>query len=223
MKRLFLYVIAALLAVQGAWAAAPARYELKLRSGQKMRIDVCSDRIFRVRVTPADTFAESLLERYGLLKTDWEPVQVTQRNEGGVVVLGTPACRIRVDRKDGRISVTDLKGNVILREASYLAPGAPLITALGQSLNEKFQKPRRDEAIIGDTTKNGAQQQQTEVGDMSRNSILSFTLADDERFYGGGSTSRDHIQHRGEVLRMWASYQIAEAPIPFMMSSAGSG
>ena len=51
MKRLFLYVIAALLAVQGAWAAAPARYELKLRSGQKMRIDVCSDRIFRVRVT----------------------------------------------------------------------------------------------------------------------------------------------------------------------------
>ena len=223
MKRLFLYVIAALLAVQGAWAAAPARYELKLRSGQKMRIDVCSDRIFRVRVTPADTFAESLLERYGLLKTDWEPVQVTQRNEGGVVVLGTPACRIRIDRKDGRISVTDLKGNAILREASYLAPGAPLITALGQSLNEKFQKPRRDEAIIGDTTKNGAQQQQTEVGDMSRNSILSFTLADDERFYGGGSTSRDHIQHRGEVLRMWASYQIAEAPIPFMMSSAGWG
>lgn len=58
---------------------------------------------------------------------------------------------------------------------------------------------------------------------MSRNSILSFTLADDERFYGGGSTSRDHIQHRGEVLRMWASYQIAEAPIPFMMSSAGWG
>ncbi|WP_302949003.1 glycoside hydrolase family 31 protein [Alistipes indistinctus] len=223
MKRLFLYVIAALLAVQGAWAAAPARYELKLRSGQKMRIDVCSDRIFRVRVTPADTFAESLLERYGLLKTDWEPVQVTQRNEGGVVMLGTPACRIRIDRKDGRISVTDLKGNAILREASYLAPGAPLITALGQSLNEKFQKPRRDEAIIGDTTKNGAQQQQTEVGDMSRNSILSFTLADDERFYGGGSTSRDHIQHRGEVLRMWASYQIAEAPIPFMMSSAGWG
>ena len=119
--------------------------------------------------------------------------------------------------------MTDLKGNAILREASYLAPGAPLITALGQSLNEKFQKPRRDEAIIGDTTKNGAQQQQTEVGDMSRNSILSFTLADDERFYGGGSTSRDHIQHRGEVLRMWASYQIAEAPIPFMMSSAGWG
>ena len=100
MKRLFLYVIAALLAVQGAWAAAPARYELKLRSGQKMRIDVCSDRIFRVRVTPADTFAESLLERYGLLKTDWEPVQVTQRNEGGVVVLGTPACRIQMCIRD---------------------------------------------------------------------------------------------------------------------------
>ena len=100
MKRLFLYVIAALLAVQGAWAAAPARYELKLRSGQKMRIDVCSDRIFRVRVTPADTFAESLLERYGLLKTDWEPVQVTQRDDRAVswCSVTTPACRIRVPR-----------------------------------------------------------------------------------------------------------------------------
>lgn len=73
----------------------------KLRSGQKMRIDVCSDRIFRVRVTPADTFAESLLERYGLLKTDWEPVQVTQRNEGGVVCRYSAAAS-RVDRKDGR-------------------------------------------------------------------------------------------------------------------------
>lgn len=51
--------------------------------------------------------------------------------------------------------MTEPEGNAILREASYLAPGAPLITALGQSLNEKFQKPRRDEAIIGDTTKTG--------------------------------------------------------------------
>ena len=137
MKRLFLYVIAALLAVQGAWAAAPARYELKLRSGQKMRIDVCSDRIFRVRVTPADTFAESLLERYGLLKTDWEPVQVTQRNEGGVVVLGTPACRretpscarprtspraLRSSRRSGSRSTRSSRSRAATRRLSAIRP-----------------------------------------------------------------------------------------------------
>ncbi len=223
MRRYFFCMMATLLAVQGGWAASPTQYELKLRGGQKMLIDVCSDRIFRVRVTTADTFAESLLERYGLLNADWESVPVTRRDEGGALTLTTSACRMRVDRKDGRISITDLAGNAILCEASYLAPGAKLVTALGKSLNEEFQQLHRDEAIIGDTTQNGTLQQQTEVGDMSHNSILSFTLADDERFYGGGSTSRDHIQHRGEVLRMWATYQISEAPVPFMMSSAGWG
>ena len=48
-------------------------------------------------------------------------------------------------------------------------------------------------------------------------------MEDGERFYGGGSTSRDHIQHRGEFLRMWTTYQQTEIPMPFMMSSRGWG
>ncbi|MBR0067048.1 MAG: hypothetical protein IJQ00_05585, partial [Kiritimatiellae bacterium] len=38
-------------------------------------------------------------------------------------------------------------------------------------------------------------------------SIISLSMESGERFYGGGSTSREHIQHRGELLRMWTAYQ----------------
>ena len=221
MKKLFLFAMTAMFAVS-TWAA-PTQVELKLRNGQKMQIDFCTDSIFRVRVSEVDTFATSWLERYGLIKNDWAPVKVAQRNVGESTIYTTSAYKVWVSRKDGSIRVTDLKDKPIVQEAAYLGTGTPVIEEMSATINEKFQKPRREEAIIGDTTNAAAAQQQTELGDISNNTILSFILADDERFYGGGSTSRDHIQHRGELLRMWATYQIAEAPIPFMMSSAGWG
>ena len=52
---------------------------------------------------------------------------------------------------------------------------------------------------------------------------FSFALKEGERFYGGGSTSRDHIQHRGELLRMWVTYQHTEIPMPFLISSENWG
>ena len=64
---------------------------------------------------------------------------------------------------------------------------------------------------------------QAETGDYKNTSILSISLKDGERFYGGGSTSRDHIQHRGELLRMWTTYQHTEIPMPFMISSENWG
>lgn len=221
MKKLFLFTMTAMFAVS-TWAA-PTQVELKLRNGQKMQIDFCTDSIFRVRVSEVDTFATSWLERYGLIKNDWAPVKVAQRNVGESTIYTTSAYKVWVSRKDGSIRVTDLKDKPIVQDAAYLGTGTPVIEEMSATINEKFQKPRREEAIIGDTTNAAAAQQQTELGDISNNTILSFILADDERFYGGGSTSRDHIQHRGELLRMWATYQIAEAPIPFMMSSAGWG
>jgi alpha-glucosidase (family GH31 glycosyl hydrolase) len=62
-----------------------------------------------------------------------------------------------------------------------------------------------------------------ETGDYNNTSIINFSLKDGERFYGGGSTSRDHIQHRGELLRMWTTYQHTEIPMPVMISSENWG
>ena len=50
---------------------------------------------------------------------------------------------------------------------------------------------------------------------------MEIPLTEGDRFYGGGATSRKNIQHRGEVLRMWATYQKTEITMPFLMSSNG--
>ena len=58
---------------------------------------------------------------------------------------------------------------------------------------------------------------------MTNNSIIEILLKDDERFYGGGSSSRNTMQHRGTALRMWSTYQRSEFPMPFVVSSDGWG
>ncbi len=72
-------------------------------------------------------------------------------------------------------------------------------------------------------TFDGSKLDVNDSGDPAKASILCLSLEDGERFYGGGSTSREHIQHRGELLRMWTTYQHTEMPMPFMMSSRGWG
>ena len=112
MKKLFLFAMTAMFAVS-TWAA-PTQVELKLRNGQKMQIDFCTDSIFRVRVSEVDTFATSWLERYGLIKNDWAPVKVAQRNVGESTIYTTSAYKVWVSRKDGSIRVTDLKDKPIV-------------------------------------------------------------------------------------------------------------
>lgn len=206
-------------------AAEPAStFDVPLKNGLNMQVEVCTDRIFRVKIAPQAAYPESLLERYGVLKTDWAPVQVTRRNEGQHTVLTTPACRLTVNRANGEISLRDAAGKTLVKKLAFAPAGDPLGERLGRSLNEQFGPHRNSDGIIGDTTRGEiARFENLEVSDYDRNSVLSIDLNPDERFYGGGSTSRDHIQHRGEVLRMWTTIQKTEAPMPFMMSSEGWG
>ncbi len=99
---------------------------------------------------------------------------MAQRNVGESTIYTTSAYKVWVSRKDGSIRVTDLKDKPIVQEAAYLGTGTPVIEEMSATINEKFQKPRREEAIIGDTTNAAAAQQQTELGDISNNTILSF-------------------------------------------------
>lgn len=222
--RHFVLSLFGLLVCAQLWAAEPAStFEVALDNGLQMQVDVCTDRIFRVRIAPGD-FPESLLERYGVLKTDWAPVQVTRKKEGRNTVLTTDACRLTIDRSNGAIRLQDLDGRTRIRKVAFLPAGDPLGESLGKSLNETFGPHRNSDGIIGDTTRGEIEKfENLEVSDYDRNSILAVDLGPEERFYGGGSTSRDHIQHRGEVLRMWTTIQKTEAPMPFMMSSEGWG
>ena len=137
----------------------------------------------------------------------------------------TGAYRLKIDKRFWAISVSDRKGRVIIEKVVFLTSADPLCTDLGEVINAKYKdmKVPNNGTIIGDDENPGSMKDLAETGDYKNTSILSISLKDGERFYGGGSTSRDHIQHRGELLRMWTTYQHTEIPMPFMISSENWG
>ena len=60
-----------------------------------MNVEICSDQIIRVRIAPRDTFSESLLERYKILRTNWDAVDVSEKTSGDITKLFTPTHDIK--------------------------------------------------------------------------------------------------------------------------------
>ena len=225
MKKIY-YLLVCLFFLQSAFAAGEKQsFDVCLQNGLNMNVEVCTDGIFRIRVTPRSTFSESLMQRYGIIKTDWDPVPVSPKDNKQQFEVSTGAYRLKVDKKTGAISVSDRKGRVIIEKVVFLTSADPLCIELGEVINAKYKdmKVPNNRTIIGDDKNPGNMKDQAETGDYKNTSILSISLKDGERFYGGGSTSRDHIQHRGELLRMWTTYQHTEIPMPFMISSENWG
>lgn len=224
MKKILSLVIL-LVAVLSMKAQAPTEFELQLDNKLHMNIQVCTDGIFRIRMSPRATYAENLMLRYGVQKKDWQKVGCQKTDNGSTVSLSTDKYVLTISKADGAISVSDKQGRTRIERVSFLTGADPLATTLGQSINKEYEnlKVASNSGIIGDDKNTKQQKDTVETGDYSKCSIIRFALTPDERFYGGGSTSRDHIQHRGEILRMWATYQHTEIPQPFIMSSEGWG
>ena len=198
---------------------------IKLNDGHTVRVDVCDDGIFRVRISPRKEFEESLMERYGCIKTDWAAVKTTESNKGNEWTVSTKDYSLTVNKKSGVISLNDAKGNSVVREIRLLDNDNKLCDNLRETINKKWESLNvvsNGGGIIGDD-KEFAKMDKREIPGAMEICAISIKMEDGERFYGGGSTSRDHIQHRGELLRMWTTYQHTEIPMPFMMSSRGWG
>ena len=224
MKKLILLLLTAALAIPMS-AQTPTEFNIKLDNRMQINLQVCTDEIFRVRVTPRENYAENLMVRYGLQKTDWQRIACHTQEEGNTLQIATGKYILTVDRKDGTLRVADKNGRVVLQRVAFLPGTDPLTPKLGKDINERFAslKVARNDGIIGDDRNQKQAKDTVETGDYAKCSIVSLAIKPGERFYGGGSTSRDHIQHRGELLRMWATYQHTEIPQPFLMSSEGWG
>lgn len=200
-------------------------YSLKA-GGMSMQVQPCSESILRIRISQDGNFAESLMERYGIIKTDWKPVKADVRTSGGRWTLATAGYSLSIDKKSGIMAVKDASGNVVIRNISYSGNASKLSSEMREYANKKYEDLHvvaNDGGIIGDDDGKFAKVDKREVPGGASVGTLSMSIEDGERFYGGGSTSRDHIQHRGEFLRMWTTYQHTEIPMPFMMSSRGWG
>lgn len=207
-------------------AQANPTHKVKINDGLTVSVEACSESIFRIKVSPRKDFTESLMERYELIKTDWSEVKTDISDKGGVWTLKTPEYSLAINKKTGVMTVKDAKGGKVIREVRFLPEKEGLCGEMRSFINEKYADLKVADnggGIIGDDNGKFGEVDKHEIPAADAVSILSFSIEDGERFYGGGSTSRDHIQHRGEFLRMWTTYQQTEIPMPFMMSSRGWG
>ena len=207
-------------------AQANPTHKVKINDGLTVSVEACSGSIFRIKVSPRKDFTESLMERYELIKTDWSEVKTDISDKGGVWTLKTPEYSLAINKKTGVMTVKDAKGGKVIREVRFLPEKEGLCGEMRSFINEKYADLKVADnggGIIGDDNGKFGEVDKHEIPAADAVSILSFSMEDGERFYGGGSTSRDHIQHRGEFLRMWTTYQQTEIPMPFMMSSCGWG
>lgn len=207
-------------------AQANPTHKVKINDGLTVSVEACSESIFRIKVSPRKDFTESLMERYELIKTDWSEVKTDISDKGGVWTLKTPEYSLAINKKTGVMTVKGAKGGKVIREVRFLPEKEGLCGEMRSFINEKYADLKVADnggGIIGDDNGKFGEVDKHEIPAADAVSILSFSMEDGERFYGGGSTSRDHIQHRGEFLRMWTTYQQTEIPMPFMMSSRGWG
>ncbi|MDD6254155.1 MAG: glycoside hydrolase family 31 protein [Bacteroidales bacterium] len=209
------------IAVLVSFGAAAEEYRFRTPDGFNVSLQVCADDIFRVRITAADQFPESLMERYSLIRTDWENVRSDFSENESSATLSSSSHILRFDKNNMSLSVLRKNGDPVIDSIKYLPPSDTRIKTMGDMLDEKYEWCKVKKAILGDLEGETVLVRTNDVGDVSKNSLLGFSLKDGERFYGGGNASHEHVQHRGEILRIWSKANYAGMPVPFLMSSDG--
>ncbi len=122
---------------------------MTLADGHNVLVDVCDEGIFRVRISPRKEFEESLMERYGCLKTDWTPVKTTETKKGSEWTVSTGKYSLSINKKTGAICLKDAKGGAVIREIRLLDNGDKLCGNLRETINKKWQPPRDHQQEMG--------------------------------------------------------------------------
>lgn len=194
-------------------------------NGLLYKVEAYSDNIFRVRISDNENLQESLMDRYGLLASYCDTTATDISETAETIILSSGKYSMIIDKIKGCISLKNRTGSEIIGKITFKQAGSDECRHMAEIVNARYSglSVRRNGGIIGDDDGSLSEKDKTEAGDPEKSSMISISLHKDERFYGGGNTSREHIQHRGEMLRMWATYQMTEIPMPFMMSSEGWG
>lgn len=81
-----------------------------------MQIQSCTNKIFRVRYSAENNFPETLMERYGILKTDWEQIAIDTKTENTTYILKADGYSLFVDRKTGAFTVKNKDNRIVLNK-----------------------------------------------------------------------------------------------------------
>ena len=149
----FLYVCSALLYSQSFKKQSDGvLFELtkqKLTDPQWLKIQICTENIFRVIAAPEKSFSNrpSLMVE----KTTWDQIPFTVKERGDWIEIATTQTKVRVNSKNGRIAFYDQHNNILLQEK---AGAGKVLTAAGVGgeqtyhIQSHFESPQ-DEAFYG--------------------------------------------------------------------------
>ena len=186
-----------------------------------MSIQACKQDIFRIKISASDEFPGTLMDRYGIIKTDWDDVKTDFSESNTEAILENGRFRIVFDKCGNSMKVCGKDGRTIIESISYIAPSDERVRTTGAMLDKMYEWCKVKKPILGDTDQKTRTEVTNDVGDMTKNSMLGFSLKEGERFYGGGNASKEHLQHRGEILRIDSKANHSGISVPFIMSSEG--
>ena len=79
--------------------------DVTLASGDVLRVEAVTPNILRVRLAADGRFQRSLMERYGIVKSEWPTGDFKTRSEGGSVIVETTAGSLSVRAADGQMQL----------------------------------------------------------------------------------------------------------------------
>jgi alpha-glucosidase len=225
-------------------AAEVATFTLK--TGDTLRVELLATNIFRVRLSPNGKFEPSLMERYGIVRTDWPACRFTRSDDGDVTRFSTAEGTLALRTSDGRMQLLDPKGKVLCDHILPLT--SQPADAVGYqkrqaALASFFKGEKRKEGqiqIIGTPEEKKAvlpeSMHEFDLPPATKCFGATFALQQGERFYGLGTASAKRIQLRGHAYRLWTQYrgnfgfddaqsgwEQTEGPVPLLISTGGWG
>ena len=91
--------------------------DIALDEGSCVRVAAITPGVFRLRLRPDGRFPEPGLVRYGVVRSDLPPAAVEVAEDEQAVHLDTGEARLTVRRADGRMSLRDGQGNLLVQDA----------------------------------------------------------------------------------------------------------
>lgn len=126
-----------------SWSKTASGIQLKCGTNQAVRIDLLTERLFRVRFSIDGIFPVSpLIEEWRLVKhsESFAPVPFNVREEDRQLWLSTAQLRLKLQRAPFRIAVFDRNGRLLTRQSSALGMGVGegAFVQMGRSADEHF-------------------------------------------------------------------------------------
>lgn len=86
-------------------------------NGDVLRVEPVNPHVFRIRLRPDSNFREAALVKYGIVHDGGSGFEVTTNENDAEVIFSTERAQLVVAKADGRMTLQDDKGAILLRDA----------------------------------------------------------------------------------------------------------